>query len=405
MSQEEERTGSRGGAARAARMTPQERSTAAGAAAIQRWLRETHAGLLHLGAGIPCSVLSNGTRVFSVNGLARVLGSSAKGTVAVKGSDERLPPMLAAANLVPFIDEELRRSLASPVRYRSMHGGALAVGYEASILHRICDALLAARAAGVLRETQQPLAATAEVLLRGFARVGLIALIDEATGYQAERQRDELLKILEAYISKELLPWARKFPDDFFQQIYRLHGWTYEPGNHQRPQYVGKFINKYVYGRLPEGILDELRRLNPPVNGNRRHKHFQLLTQNTGHPHLDKQIVAITTTMKLSDNPVHFDAQVKKIWPKKNDQLDLEIPMSPATTRGDVEITATSPSERAIQALRSGSLGTRMLAARVYGDESEYGLNKMRKLLSRLKSDGRVESPSPGIWQIVTSTA
>lgn len=313
--------------------------------------------------------------------------------------------MLSAANLAPFIDDELRRALASPVRYRSMHGGALAVGYEASILHRICDALLAARAAGVLRETQQPLAATAEVLLRGFARVGLIALIDEATGYQAERQRDELMKILEAYISKELLPWARKFPDDFFQQIYRLHGWTYEPGNHQRPQYVGKFINKYIYGRLPEGILAELRRLNPPVNGNRRHKHFQLLTQNTGHPHLDKQIVAITTTMKLSDNPVHFDSQVKKLWPRKDDQLDLDMPTPQPVHQGDVEITATSPSERALQALRNGSLGTRMLAARVYGDESEYGLNKMRKLLSRLKADGRVESPSPGIWQLVSSTA
>jgi hypothetical protein len=72
------------------------------------------------------------------------------------------------------------------------------------------------------------LAETAQLLLRGFAHVGIIALVDEATGYQAERARDELNKILEAYIAKELLPWTRRFPDEFFRQIYRLHGWEFQ---------------------------------------------------------------------------------------------------------------------------------------------------------------------------------
>lgn len=388
--------------------TREERSAAASRAASQRWLKETHSGVLRLGDGIPCSVLSNGQRVFSMNGLTRALGHGGKGGLAPKGETQKLPPMLAAANMRPFIDDELRRALVSPIKYRSIHGGRTALGYEASVLHRICDAILVARAAGVLRETQQQLAAQAELLLRGFARVGLIALIDEATGYQAERQRDELFKILKAYISKELLPWARKFPDEFFQQIYRLYGWNYEPGNTQRPQYVGKFINKYVYSRLPQGVLDELRRRNPPVNGKgRRHKHFQFLTQHTGHPHLDKQIVAVTTAMRLSENPVHFDAQARKLWPKKGDQIELNLPPPPSDEGkgADLDITAVSPSERAMQVLRKGSAGTRTLAEKVYGDGSETTMGKTRKLLSRLKDEGRVESPARGVWQLSDTTA
>ena len=156
----------RGGRARAARLTPEERSAAATAAAKQRWLKETHTGLLRLGEGIPCSVLSNGMRVFSTNGLLRAR-IWRKGQRRSKGMVDRVPSMLAAANLAPFLDGDLRASLASPVRYKGMHGGTLAVGYGASILHRTCDAILEARSARVLRETQQPLAATAEVLLRG----------------------------------------------------------------------------------------------------------------------------------------------------------------------------------------------------------------------------------------------
>mgnify|MGYP003561277120 CR=1 FL=1 len=55
--------------------------------------------------------------------------------------------------------------------------------------------------------------------MRAFARVGITALVDEATGYQYERENDELQKILKAYISEELLPWQKRFPDIFYNCI------------------------------------------------------------------------------------------------------------------------------------------------------------------------------------------
>lgn len=402
MTDDHKTRGAAGGHARSAALSKAERRAIASKAAADRWAkqkklpRETHTGALKFGTGITCSVLSNGMRVLSANGLERAFGSNAKGS----GSrDElQLPAFLSAANLQPFISSDLRQRLGSPVEFNGMHGGRIALGYEADILARICDVLLDARAAGVLRQTQAKVAAAAELMMRGFAHVGIIALIDEVTGYQAERARDELHRILEQYISKELLPWTKKFPDEFFEQIYRVHSWKYMPGNTQRPGYVGKFINRYVYEALPDGVIEELRRKNPPVNGHRRHKHFQLLTDHTGDPHLDRQIVATTTIMKLADNKADFHAKFQKLYPRSGDQVAFEFE-DVSTEEGQPGVTVGTRG-LTMSALQDGNTwATKDLARHVYQSETETALNKMRKFLSRLRDEGLVESPSPGLWR------
>jgi hypothetical protein len=40
--------------------------------------------------------------------------------------------------------------------------------------------------------------------------------LDEATGYQRDRARDALEKILEEFIAKELRPWVPTFPDAYY---------------------------------------------------------------------------------------------------------------------------------------------------------------------------------------------
>jgi hypothetical protein len=182
---------SKGGLARKKALTPAERAAIAKKAAEERWAtlrgipKETHTGVLKLGAGLPCSVLENGKRVFSVMGLLRAFGSGGKSRATLENGTP-VPEFLSAMNLQPFISAELKNKLENTIEFRSIHGGR-ALGYSADILNLICDALLDARAAGVLRPNQLKGAAAAEALMRAFSRVGVIALIDEATGYQADR--------------------------------------------------------------------------------------------------------------------------------------------------------------------------------------------------------------------------
>jgi hypothetical protein len=171
----------------------------------------------------------------------------------------------------------------------------------------------------VLLPTQEHIVRACDLLMRGLAQVGIIALVDQATGYEDRRAKDDLLKILEQYIAPHLLPWTRKFPGAFFKEVYRLYGWKYTPGSTRRPQCVGNFINEYIYDQLPPGVLDKLRELNPITeSGYRKHKHFQLLTVDTGNEHLDKQITSTMTLMRASDNAIEYKRLFRKVFPKRN---------------------------------------------------------------------------------------
>jgi hypothetical protein len=157
-----------------------------------------------------------------------------------------------------------------------------------------------------------------DILTRGLARRGIIALVDDATGYQADKAREELDTINRAYIAPGLVPWTQRFPHEFFRQVYRLHNWEYKVGCVKHPQYVGKFINKYVYEALPPGVLDELkRRLPKNDHGNRKAKLWQLLTVDTGSPHLDRQLTATTTLMQVSDDKKDFEAKFDRVFGKQ----------------------------------------------------------------------------------------
>ncbi|MFL6465588.1 MAG: P63C domain-containing protein [Bryobacteraceae bacterium] len=151
----------------------------------------------------------------------------------------------------------------------------------------------------------------------GFAQRGIIALVDDATGYRGDQLKEDVLRAIAAYMSPTLLKWTQKFEAEFFKEIYRLHGWEYKPGTTKHPQYTGKFITKYVYEPLPPGVLEEMKtRLPKNENGNRKAKLWQTLSVDTGIPHFDRQRADILLMMQLSADKdeflKHFDRRFGK---------------------------------------------------------------------------------------------
>jgi P63C domain len=138
-------------------------------------------------------------------------------------------------------------------------------------------------------------------LVRGFARVGIIALVDEATGFQRDRTRDALARILEAFVAKELQPWVETFPDDYYAQLFRLRGLEYRTDSVKRPQYFGTLTNDVVYKRLAPGVLTELKKVIPKNEAGRRKAALsQALTRNVGYPKLREHLGAVVAYMTMS---------------------------------------------------------------------------------------------------------
>jgi P63C domain len=329
-----------GGRARAQKLSSEERKTIARKGAEARWApapdgcrRETHSGDLKIGdLLIPCSVLEDGTRVLSRRGIQRAMGRSIGGVRNADSTsndgDAQIPRFLQAKSIKDFIDSDLMVSLTSPIVYRPKHGGRTAYGYEATALPKICAVFMDARNAGVLAPSQHPIAAVAEALIRAFAQVGIVALIDEATGYQEEREKDELQRLLEIYLAPERLKWVSTFPNEFFLQIFRLKGWKKPISASARPPMMGKIINRIVYERLPEGVLDELQERNPVdyETRRRRWKHHQFLSEDVGHPDLRSHLQQLIALMKASRSWTEFEQLfIRVFFPNTGEQLELGL--------------------------------------------------------------------------------
>ncbi len=322
-----------GGIARAVKLTDERKSEIARAAAEKRWNKvpEVIFGapdkpLTIGGTKIQCYVLDDETRVITQASFLEALGRHRKANVRDEGGEERLPAILQGKAINPFISAELIEK-SRPIQFRTETGN-LASGYRAEILPDICEVYLAARAAGALPRNQEHVAKQAEILIRALAHTGIIALVDEATGYQSVRARDALEKILETFINDELRKWTKTFPNEFYKQMFRLNGWPYRPESVNRPGVVGKYTNDVVYDRLAPGVTAELESKNPRLpSGNRRHRHFQWLTEDVGDPRLREHLSAVIALMKAAADWKQFKQFLDVALPsfkKRVGQLPLE---------------------------------------------------------------------------------
>lgn len=282
--------------------------------------KATHQGVLKIGdVEMPCFNLEDGRRVISGRGMTKAIG--------MKGRGQGVARIVTHSTLKPFISNDLDLAIRSPVHFvgAGSRKGKPNAGYEATVLHDLCQA--DARSADALKtDIEKRYATFCEVLVRSFAKVGIIALVDEATGYQYDRDQKELETILEAYIAKELLPWTKRFPDEFYRQLFRLRGWQYSPLTVKKPKYVGKLTNQLIYKKLPQGVLEELREKNPVTHrGYRKHRHHQFLTEGIGNPHLERHIASVTTLMRVSANWRNFERLFQRAFSDTPEQLDFNF--------------------------------------------------------------------------------
>lgn len=289
---------------------------------------------------VPCAVLNNGKRVVIQREVVGLLTGNKKG-----GLDRYFSP----PNLAEFVPEKFRGKTLDQATIKFVSKGKIAHGYEATDLIDICDMYLNARKAGKLLSNQRHLADQAEIIIRAFAKVGIIAVIDEVTGYQKEK--NEYQKILELYIAKEIRPWISTFDDNYYVQLYRLLGWkwdAYKMKKKQHPQYIGKLTNRLIYEKLAPGVLEELQRINPKNDkGNRKTKHHQRLTENVGYRELIKRISAITILMEqfpdgdLPSAIQKIDARFPTYSPFY--QTSMDFPVADKTRFDKVIMQASKP--------------------------------------------------------------
>lgn len=269
------------------------------------------------GYNIPCYVLEDGTRVLSGRGMQSALKMvDEENSSQVSG--KRFDRYLEQKTLQPFLYKDRSKDSFEPI---VCYKGSVKInGYDAEVLADICEAFLEAKDNIKLAPRQQIIAKQAEILMRGFARVGISALVDEATGYQYERERNELQKILNAYVSESILKWQLTFTDEFYKELFRLWGIPFTPKNISRkPQFVGKLTKKYIYSQLPKDVVEVIRE-----KAQKKYRWHQALTPEIGKEHLKRLIAEVTALMSVSNTKEEFDKLFNKRY-MDSEQLELKL--------------------------------------------------------------------------------
>lgn len=265
---------------------------------------------------IPCAVLDNGARVLTQQGVLLALGRARAAKGGEGASKGGLPAILRPRNLAPFIDDQLQLT-SEPIVFRPLvagHSKGIAYGLRAETIPLICRVYVDAENEGVLTPRQIHVAQAARSLLVALENVAMIALVDEATGFQVLRPHNELQRILEAYVLPEHRPWVKTVPVDFTKELYRLWGWDLSE-TMRGPRYAGKLIRKYIYEQLPQGVLSTLDERNPAGSGwQRRRKHHQFLTEEMGLEHFKAQLSGVMALMRASIDKREFERLFQRAY-------------------------------------------------------------------------------------------
>jgi len=330
----------KGGFARAEVLSPDERKSIASKAARARWgdslpraIREGK--LILLGRSIPCAVIEGEIRILNQAGFLRAIGRarSPKAGTGIQTTVD-LPFFLQAKVLRPFISDDLATS-TKPISYLS-ESGSTETGYDAKLLTSVADVYLKYRDDCLKRgkpipEKYQHIIESCDILIRSLAGVAIVALVDEASGYQEIRPQNALQAYLEKLVAKELAAWVKTFPDEFYENIYKLKNWTWPGMSKNRYSVVAHYTNDLVYERLAPGLRAELEKKNPKnEKGRRTAKNTQWLTAEIGHRMLAQHLYSLTMFQRLAIAQGfgwnRFLKMVDQVHPKKGSTLEIPFP-------------------------------------------------------------------------------
>lgn len=347
MTEENESGKAKGGRARAESLSKEKRAEIAKKAAAARWAKPQEVlsddlqsseddellapaaempiarwrGTLNIvGIDVPCYVLDNGLKIIGRTSATELL-------TGIKGGGA-LEKYIGVKALEPFINKDLILERMVPFRLLEVEGLEKAVkGLPADVMIELCQGFVAALQASFdpsatvkMTDRQKEMAIKASIFLSACAKVGLEALIDEATGYQYERAEDALQVKLRAFIAEELRAWEKTFPDELWVEFGRLTGW--KGTLHSRPKWWGKLVIEMIYDTLDPDVAKYIRENKPPMGV---HWHRQL-TENIGARQLVSRCYEVVGMAKMCQDMRELRDKVAEHYGRHPVQFRMYLP-------------------------------------------------------------------------------
>ena len=271
----------KGGIARAEALSSEQKHEIAKKAAAARWgYKASHRGNFQeeFGIDIDCYVLDDASKtpVISQRGMGQAIGFSRRGS--------RFTVFASSQTMDGYIGRELREKIENPLVFQ-LPGAAAASpvsaqanGYDATILIDICNAILAAKAAGKLSGARyDKMIEQARIITVASAKSGIRQLVYALAGYDATRE--EIIAAFKLYVQEEAKKYEPEFPPELYVQWHRLYGAPVPVRG--KPWLFRHLTINHVYVPLARsnGKILELMRALKAQDGDRNKKLFQFLNE------------------------------------------------------------------------------------------------------------------------------
>lgn len=318
-----------GAVARAAALSPDERSAIAGKAATARWgLKATHKGNFQKEFGIPieCYVLNDPakTAVISQRGMGEAIGFSKRGS--------RLAVFVASQTMDGYIGRDLRAKIEKPLIFQPPAAAAgspvtdRAHGYDATILIDICNSILAAKADGKLAaERYKRMVQQAQIIVSASAKSGIQRLVYDLSGYSPSTE--EVIAAFKMYIQEEARKYEPEFPPELYLEWHRLYKIPVPVRG--KPWQFKHLTVRHIYHPLAKssGKILALLRAEKATGGDRQKKLFQFLNE-IGARALGRHLGRVLEMAESSPNQEAYERKVEERFGSQL-ELDLLLPISP----------------------------------------------------------------------------
>lgn len=319
---------SKGGIARKEALSPERRREIARQAAAGRWgekpLRATHRGNFkeEFGIDVDCYVLDDDqkTAVISQRGMGAALGMGEGGS--------RLPTFINSKRIADYVGQELRGKFEKPIVFQAFSGGpnspppSRVHGYDVAILVDICKAVVSAEADG--KAVNPSVTRQAHIILSASAKAGIKGLVYALSGYDASRE--EVIAAFKFYVREEAREYEREFPDQLYQQWYRLY--ELPQPERSKPWKFKQLTVDQVYKPLARsrGKIFELTKAQRDSEPKSRHKKLHQFLSEIGVKALRQHLGQLLGIAQVSSERSEYEKHVTRIF---GDQQELDLRQPP----------------------------------------------------------------------------
>lgn len=260
-------------------------------------------------------ILDNNERVISIKSLQKALGFDGK-------NENWLYEFLKEISVYMPIPAAILKTYQNPlIIYSTEKENSRHYVIDSIYVKETFQLILKAKNEGFLNVKQIKFSKEAQLLINDDNLADIKKAIDNVTSFALFKENMINKIIFNLLNNDSAFVWIKTFPDNFFELLMEMKKLNWKTLS-QNQEKFGEIINKVVFTKIDNSLLDELRISKPK----RAYRRKNSKSQDLEHPKLKSHLAILFSLAKVSGNNWNIFIQLlNKSFPEQKNKLSKKI--------------------------------------------------------------------------------